>query len=96
MRAKSFRPWRTNETWLLPPSVEEFGFHRGARLPPYGPGLMVALLLYAYSQGAATTRSAWMSDRSSNRLRATGWPVPTPTSATTGTARLMSGCRRRT
>ena len=21
---KSFRPWKVNETWLLPPSVQEF------------------------------------------------------------------------
>ncbi len=24
MTTKSFRPWRVDETWLLPPSIEEF------------------------------------------------------------------------
>ena len=24
MRTKSFRPWRVDETWLLPPSVQDF------------------------------------------------------------------------
>ena len=81
MRAKTFRPWRVNETWLLPPLVEEFvparhparlirdlvreGLDLGAILsayteargfPPYDPGMMVALLLYAYSQGVYSSR----------------------------------------
>jgi transposase len=78
---KSFRPCRVDETWLLPPSVQEFvpAGHRAhlvrdivreeldlsailsvyteARgFPPYHPGMMVALLLYAYNQGVYSSR----------------------------------------
>lgn len=81
MTTKSFRPWRVDETWLLPPSVQDFvpaghpahlirdivreELHLGAILsayteargfPPYDPGMMVALLLYAYSQGVYSSR----------------------------------------
>lgn len=78
---KSFRPWRVDEAWLLPPSVQDFvpaghpahlvrdivreELDLGAILsaytevrgfPPYHPGMMVALLLYAYSQGVYSSR----------------------------------------
>lgn len=78
---KSFRPWRVNEIWLLPPSVQEFvpaghpahlvrdivreeldlsailsTYTEARGFPPYHPGMMVALLLYAYSQGVYSSR----------------------------------------
>ena len=81
MTTKSFRPWRVDETWLLPPSVEEFvpaghpahlirdivreeldlgailsAYTEARGFPPYDPGMMVALLLYAYSQGVYSSR----------------------------------------
>lgn len=78
---KSFRPWRVDETWLLPPSVQDFvpaghpahlvrdivreeldlsaifsTYTEARGFPPYHPGMMVALLLYAYSQGVYSSR----------------------------------------
>lgn len=78
---KSFRPWRVDEVWLLPPSVQEFvppghpahlvrdivreeldlsailsAYSEARGFPPYDPGMMVALLLYAYSQGVYSSR----------------------------------------
>lgn len=78
---KSFRPWRVDEIWLLPPSVQEFvpaghpahlirdivreeldlsailsTYTEARGFPPYHPGMMVALLLYAYSQGVYSSR----------------------------------------
>lgn len=78
---KSFRPWRVDETWLLPPSVQDFvpaghaahlvrdivreeldlgailsTYNEARGFPPYHPGMMVALLLYAYSQGVYSSR----------------------------------------
>ncbi len=78
---KSFRPWRVDETWLLPPSVQDFvpaghpahlvrdivreeldlsailsAYTEARGFPPYHPGMMVALLLYAYSQGVYSSR----------------------------------------
>ncbi len=78
---KSFRPWRVDETWLLPPSVQDFVpaghpahlvrdivreeldlsailsvYTKVRGFPPYHPGMMVALLLYAYSQGVYSSR----------------------------------------
>jgi len=78
---KSFRPWRVDEIWLLPPSVQEFvpaghpahlirdivreeldlgailsTYTEARGFPPYDPGMMVALLLYAYSQGVYSSR----------------------------------------
>jgi transposase len=78
---KSFRPWRVDENWLLPPSVGEFvpeghaahlvrdlvreeldlsailaAYSEARGYPPYDPGMMVALLLYAYSQGMYSSR----------------------------------------
>ena len=81
MTNKSFRPWRVDETWLLPPSVQEFvpvghpahlirdivreeldlgailsAYTEARGFPPYDPGMMVALLLYAYSRGVYSSR----------------------------------------
>jgi transposase len=78
---KSFRPWRVDEVWLLPPSVNEFvppghpahlvrdivreeldlsailsTYTEARGFPPYDPAMMVALLLYAYSQGIYSSR----------------------------------------
>ena len=78
---KSFRPWRVDETWLLPASVQDFvpaghpahlvrdiarreldlgailsAYTEARGFPPYHPGMMVALLLYAYSQGVYSSR----------------------------------------
>ncbi len=78
---KSFRPWRVDEIWLLPPSVQDFvpaghpahlvrdivreeldlgailsTYTEARGFPPYHPGIMVALLLYAYSQGVYSSR----------------------------------------
>ena len=78
---KSFRPWRVDENWLLPPSIQEFvpaghpahlirdivreeldlsailsTYTEARGFPPYHPGMMVALLLYAYSQGVYSSR----------------------------------------
>ncbi len=78
---KSFRPWRVDEIWLLPPSVQDFvpaghaahlvrdivreeldlgailsTYTEARGFPPYHPGMMVALLLYAYSQGVYSSR----------------------------------------
>ncbi len=78
---KSFRPWRVDETWLLPPLVQDFvpaghpahlvrdlvreeldlgallsAYTEARGFPPYHPGMMVALLLYAYSQGVYSSR----------------------------------------
>ena len=78
---KSFRPWRVDETWLLPPSVQDFvpaghpahlvrdivreeldlrailsAYTEPRGFPPYHPGMMVALLLCAYSQGVYSSR----------------------------------------
>lgn len=78
---KSFRPWRVDEAWLLPPSVQDFvppdhpahlvrdivrdeldlaavlsAYTEARGFPPYHPGMMVALLLYAYSQGVYSSR----------------------------------------
>ncbi len=78
---KSFRPWRVDEIWLLPPSVQDFvpaghpahlvrdivreeldlgailsAYTEARGFPPYHPGMMVALLLYAYSQGVYSSR----------------------------------------
>jgi transposase len=78
---KSFRPWRVDEVWLLPPSVQEFvppghpahlvrdivreeldlsailsAYSEARGFPPCDPGMMVALLLYAYSQGVYSSR----------------------------------------
>ena len=78
---KSFRPWRVDEIWLLPPSVQEFvpaghpahlirdivreeldlsailsTYTEARGFPPYDPGMMVALLLYTYSQGVYSSR----------------------------------------
>lgn len=78
---KSFRPWRVDEIWLLPPSVQEFvpaghpahlirdivreeldlsailsTYTEARGFPPYHPGMMVALLLYSYSQGVYFSR----------------------------------------
>jgi transposase len=78
---KSFRPWRVDEIWLLPPSVQDFvpaghpahlvrdivreeldlgailsTYPEARGFPPYDPGMMVALLLYAYSQGVYSSR----------------------------------------
>lgn len=66
---KSFRPYRVDETWLLPPSVQEFvpaghpahpirnivreeldlsailsTYTEARGLPPYDPGMMVAVV----------------------------------------------------
>ena len=79
--SKVFRPWKTDEVWLLPPSVADFvpaghpahlirdlvreeldlsaimGAYTEVRgYPPYHPAMMVALLLYAYSQGVYSSR----------------------------------------
>jgi transposase len=79
--SKVFRPWKTDEVWLLPPSVAEFvpaghpahlirdlvceeldlsaimgAYTEVKGYPPYHPGMMVALLLYAYSQGVYSSR----------------------------------------
>jgi len=81
MTTKSFRPWRVDETWLLPPSVQDFvpaghpahlirdivreeldlgailsAYTEARGFPPYDPAMMVALLLYAYSQGVYSSR----------------------------------------
>ena len=81
MTTKSFRPWRVDETWLLPPSVADFvppghpahlirdivreeldlsailsTYTEARGFPPYHPAMMVALLLYAYSQGVYSSR----------------------------------------
>lgn len=78
---KSFRPWRVDEAWLLPPSVQDFvpaahpahlvrdivreeldlsailsTYTEARGFPPYHPAMMVALLLYAYSQGVYSSR----------------------------------------
>ena len=78
---KNFRPWRVDEAWLLPPSVQDFvptghpahlvrdlvreeldlgavlsAYTEPRGFPPYHPGMMVALLLYAYSQGVHSSR----------------------------------------
>ena len=78
---KSFRPWRVDEMWLLPASVQDFvpaghpahlvrdvvreeldlsaifsTYTEARGFPPYHPGMMVALLLYAYSQGVYSSR----------------------------------------
>ncbi len=78
---KSFRPWRVDETWLLPSSVQDFvpaghpahlvrdivreeldlgpilsAYTEARGFPPYHPGMMVALLLYTYSQGVYSSR----------------------------------------
>ena len=78
---KSFRPWRVDEAWLLPPSVQDFvpaghpahlvrdivreeldlgailsAYTEARGFPPYDPGMTVTLLLYAYSQGATSSR----------------------------------------
>ena len=78
---KSFRPWRVDEIWLLPSSVQDFvpaghpahlvrdivreeldlgailsAYTEARGFPPYHPGMMVALLLYAYSQGVYSSR----------------------------------------
>ena len=78
---KSFRPWRVDEVWLLPPSVRDFvpaghpahlvrdivreeldlgailsAYTEARGFPPYDPAMMVALLLYAYSQGVYSSR----------------------------------------
>ena len=78
---KSFRPWRVDEVWLLPPSVQEFvpaghpahlvrdivreeldltailsAYTEARGFPPYNPAMMVALLLYGYSQGVYSSR----------------------------------------
>ena len=78
---KSFRPWKVDEVWLLPPSVQEFvpaghpahlvrdivaeqldpsailsAYTEPRGYPPYHPGMMVALLLYAYSRGVYSSR----------------------------------------
>ena len=78
---KSFCPWRVDETWLLPPSLQDFvpaghpahlvrdivreeldlgpilsAYMEARGFPPYHPGMMVALLLYAYSQGVYSSR----------------------------------------
>ena len=79
--SKVFRPWKTDEVWLLPPSVADFvpAGHPAHLIrdlvreeldlsaimsvyvevkgyPPYHPAMMVALLLYAYSQGVYSSR----------------------------------------
>ena len=79
--SKTFRPWAVDESWLLPPSVQDFvpaghAAHLVRDLvreeldlsailsvytemrgyPPYHPAMMVALLLYAYSQGVYSSR----------------------------------------
>lgn len=81
MMTKSFRPWRVDEVWLLPPSVQEFvpaghpahlvrdivreeldlsailsTYAEARGYPPYDPAMMVALLLYSYSQGVYSSR----------------------------------------
>ena len=78
---KSFRPWRVDEAWLLPPSVQDFvpaghpahlvrdivreeldlgavlsTYTEARGFPPYHPAMMVAMLLYAYSQGVYSSR----------------------------------------
>jgi transposase len=78
---KVFRPWLTDEVWLLPPSVADFvpaghpahlirdlvreeldlaaimgAYTEVKGYPPYHPAMMVALLLYAYSQGVYSSR----------------------------------------
>jgi hypothetical protein len=67
--SKVFRPWDVAEVWLFPASVlretvregldlrailSEYDEERG--YPPYHPGMMTALLLYAYSQGIYSSR----------------------------------------
>ena len=79
--SKVFRPWKTDEVWLLPPSVCDFvpaghpahlvrdlvseeldlstimgAYTEVKGYPPYHPGMMVALLLYAYSRGVYSSR----------------------------------------
>jgi transposase len=79
--SKVFRPWKTEEVWLLPPSVADFvpaghpahlvrdliceeldlsaimgAYTEVKGYPPYHPGMMVALLLYAYRSGVYSSR----------------------------------------
>lgn len=79
--SKTFRPWKTEEIWLLPPSVSDFvpaghpahlirdlvseeldlsailnAYTELKGYPPYHPSMMVALLLYAYSNGVYSSR----------------------------------------
>lgn len=79
--SKTFRPWKTEEIWLLPPSVSDFvpAGHPAHLIrdlvseeldlsailnvytelkgyPPYHPAMMVALLLYSYSNGVYSSR----------------------------------------
>jgi transposase len=79
--SKTFRPWDTDQAWLLPPSLHEFvppghlahfvrdlvretldlteilsGYDEPRGYPPYHPAMMVAVLLYGYSQGVYSSR----------------------------------------
>jgi transposase len=79
--SKIFRPWDVDQSWLLPPSVDEFvppehpahlvrevvrdaldltpivlAYSELRGYPPYHPGMMTALLLYAYSRGVYSSR----------------------------------------
>lgn len=79
--SKTFRDWKVDQPWLLPPSINDFvpadhvahfvretvreGLdlrliylsYKGERgQPPFHPAMMVALLLYAYSQGIYASR----------------------------------------
>jgi transposase len=79
--SKSFRPWKVDQAWLLPPSIDDFvpaghpahlvrdlvretldlaavmaAYDEPRGQPPYHPAMMVAVLLYAYSQGVYSSR----------------------------------------
>lgn len=79
--SKHFRPWKIDQSQLLPPSVEDYvpdkhvarfvvslvregldlgeitgSYTSSLGQPPFDPRLMVALLLYAYTQGLYSSR----------------------------------------
>ena len=79
--SKTFRPWKVDQAWLLPPSIDDFvpaghpahlvrdlvretldlaavmaAYDEPRGQPPYHPAMMVAVLLYAYSQGVYSSR----------------------------------------
>ena len=79
--SKTFRPWKVDQAWLLPPSIDDFvpaghpahlvrdlvrtsldldaimaAYDEPRGYPPYHPAMMVAVLLYAYSQGVYSSR----------------------------------------